>query len=294
MDCIFACSAELDARRTRVSERHQVTSPSTSTVRCFSPPLKRDRVDGQGVQTPNHFAGGRRKQGERRRRTPCTSRSTTPYTLHPTPCTLHPTPYTLHPTPCTLHPTPYTLHPAPYAVFQSLNPKPLCRGKTPMTQGWSTKIISMIKSIGTGRLSIKKNLSLQGGGRGKESGGGERVAHRARPARSSPRQRAYPRSRLDYTPQYSLARARSRARNLCSCSLSLLSLSPFSLSLSRIPTPDRDSVRTLSRASARKARGAERLVCYRRTTSASTAPRTSRRMCCPHCAGYCAPCQSLL
>jgi len=39
----------------------------------------------------------------------------------------------------------------------------------------------------------------------------------------------------------------------------------------------------------------ERLVCYCRTTSASTAPRTSRRMCCPtHCASYCAPCQPLL
>ena len=38
-----------------------------------------------------------------------------------------------------------------------------------------------------------------------------------------------------------------------------------------------------------------RLVSYCRTTSASTAPCTSRRMCCPtHCASYCAPCQSLL
>ena len=149
------------------------------------------------------------------------------------------------------------------------------------------------KGIGWMVKGCKPQTILQGGGGGKESGGGERPAHRARPARSSPRQRAYPRSRLDYTPQYSLARARSRARNLCSCSLSLLSLSPLSLSLSRIPTPDRDSVRTLSRASARKARGAEKLVCYRRTTSASTAPRTSRRMCCPHCAGYCAPCRPL-
>jgi len=36
----------------------------------------------------------------------------------------------------------------------------------------------------------------------------------------------------------------------------------------------------------------ERLVFYCRTTSASTAPCTSRRMCCPtHCASYCAPCQ---
>ena len=39
----------------------------------------------------------------------------------------------------------------------------------------------------------------------------------------------------------------------------------------------------------------ERLVCYCRTTSASTAPCTSRRTCCPtHCASYCAPCQPLL
>ena len=39
----------------------------------------------------------------------------------------------------------------------------------------------------------------------------------------------------------------------------------------------------------------ERLVFYCRTTSASTAPYTSRRMCCPtHCASYCAPCQPLL
>jgi len=38
-----------------------------------------------------------------------------------------------------------------------------------------------------------------------------------------------------------------------------------------------------------------RLVFYCRTTGASTAPRTSRRMCCPtHCACYCAPCQPLL
>ena len=34
----------------------------------------------------------------------------------------------------------------------------------------------------------------------------------------------------------------------------------------------------------------KKLVCYCRTTSASTAPCTSRRMCCPtHCASYCAP-----
>ena len=39
----------------------------------------------------------------------------------------------------------------------------------------------------------------------------------------------------------------------------------------------------------------ERLVFNRRTTSASTAPCPSRRMCCPaHCAGYCSPCQPLL
>jgi len=39
----------------------------------------------------------------------------------------------------------------------------------------------------------------------------------------------------------------------------------------------------------------ERLVFYCRTTSASTAPCTPRRMCCPtHCASYCAPCQPLL
>ena len=39
----------------------------------------------------------------------------------------------------------------------------------------------------------------------------------------------------------------------------------------------------------------ERLVFYCRTTSASTAPCTSRRTCCPtHCASYCAPCQPLL
>jgi len=38
-----------------------------------------------------------------------------------------------------------------------------------------------------------------------------------------------------------------------------------------------------------------RLVVYCRTTSTSTAPCTSRRMCCPtHCARYCAPCQPLL
>jgi hypothetical protein len=42
-------------------------------------------------------------------------------------------------------------------------------------------------------------------------------------------------------------------------------------------------------------RSGERLVCYCRTTSASTAPCTSRRMCCPtHCASHCAPCQPLL
>jgi len=41
--------------------------------------------------------------------------------------------------------------------------------------------------------------------------------------------------------------------------------------------------------------GRERLVFYCRTTSANTAPCTSRRMCCPaHCARYCAPCQTLL
>jgi len=41
--------------------------------------------------------------------------------------------------------------------------------------------------------------------------------------------------------------------------------------------------------------GIERLVFHCRTTSASTAPCTSRRMCCPtHCASYCAPCQPLL
>ena len=40
---------------------------------------------------------------------------------------------------------------------------------------------------------------------------------------------------------------------------------------------------------------AERFVFYCRTTSASTAPCTSRRMCCPtHCAIYCAPSQPLL
>ena len=39
----------------------------------------------------------------------------------------------------------------------------------------------------------------------------------------------------------------------------------------------------------------ERLVFYCRTTSASTAPCTSRRMCCPTlCASYYAPCQPLL
>jgi len=39
----------------------------------------------------------------------------------------------------------------------------------------------------------------------------------------------------------------------------------------------------------------ERLVFYCRTTSASTAPCTSRSMCClTHCASYCAPCQPLL
>ena len=39
----------------------------------------------------------------------------------------------------------------------------------------------------------------------------------------------------------------------------------------------------------------ERLVSYCQTASASTAPCTSRRMCCPtHCASYCAPCQPLL
>ena len=36
----------------------------------------------------------------------------------------------------------------------------------------------------------------------------------------------------------------------------------------------------------------QRLVFYCRATSASTAPCTSRRMCClTHCASYCAPCQ---
>ena len=36
------------------------------------------------------------------------------------------------------------------------------------------------------------------------------------------------------------------------------------------------------------------MVSYCRTTSTSTAPCTSRRMCCPrHCATYCAPCQPL-
>jgi hypothetical protein len=40
---------------------------------------------------------------------------------------------------------------------------------------------------------------------------------------------------------------------------------------------------------------AERLVFHCRTTSASIAPCTSRRMCCPtHCARYSAPCQPLL
>ena len=39
----------------------------------------------------------------------------------------------------------------------------------------------------------------------------------------------------------------------------------------------------------------KRLVFYCRTTSASTAPCTSRRMCCPtHCANNCAPCQPLV
>ena len=39
----------------------------------------------------------------------------------------------------------------------------------------------------------------------------------------------------------------------------------------------------------------QRLVFHCLTTSASTAPCTSRRMCCPaHCASYCAPCQPLL
>ena len=39
----------------------------------------------------------------------------------------------------------------------------------------------------------------------------------------------------------------------------------------------------------------QKLVFCCRTTSASTAPCTSRRMCCPtHCASYCAPCQPLL
>ena len=39
----------------------------------------------------------------------------------------------------------------------------------------------------------------------------------------------------------------------------------------------------------------KRLVFDCRTTSASTAPCTSRRVCCPtHCASYCAPCQPLL
>ena len=40
---------------------------------------------------------------------------------------------------------------------------------------------------------------------------------------------------------------------------------------------------------------AERLVFHCRTTSASTAPYTSRMMCCPtHCGNYCASCQPLL
>ena len=40
---------------------------------------------------------------------------------------------------------------------------------------------------------------------------------------------------------------------------------------------------------------AARLVFHCRTTSASTAPCSSSRMCCPaHCAVYCAPCQPLL
>ena len=39
----------------------------------------------------------------------------------------------------------------------------------------------------------------------------------------------------------------------------------------------------------------KRLVFHCRTTSASTAPFASRRMCCPtHCASDCAPCQPLL
>ena len=39
----------------------------------------------------------------------------------------------------------------------------------------------------------------------------------------------------------------------------------------------------------------ERLVFYCWKNSASTAPCTSRRMCCPaHCASHCAPCQPLL
>ena len=38
-----------------------------------------------------------------------------------------------------------------------------------------------------------------------------------------------------------------------------------------------------------------RLVFYCRTITASTAPNTSKRMCCPtHCASHCAPCQPLL
>jgi len=41
--------------------------------------------------------------------------------------------------------------------------------------------------------------------------------------------------------------------------------------------------------------GAARLVFDCRTTSASTSPCPSIRMCCPtHCASYCAPCQPLL
>ena len=39
----------------------------------------------------------------------------------------------------------------------------------------------------------------------------------------------------------------------------------------------------------------ERSLIYCRTASASTAPRTSRSICCPtDCASYCAPCQPLL
>ena len=78
-----------------------------------------------------------------------------PYTHLP--CTRHPTLHTLHPTP--LHPPPHvSWSGSSITIMGTYMEKGI---QTPMAQGWSTKIISMIEWIRTIRLSMKNTVNRE-------------------------------------------------------------------------------------------------------------------------------------